>query len=228
MKDTIDNNVAVSRFGAMTCSPARLLSEPYYSDGQITIYNADCAQILPFLEPFDLLLTDPPYGIGADKKNAHSSIRDNSDWAKVDWDNSPPQKWLLEMMLEKSKNAIIWGGNYFGLPAHRGCLIWNKPQRNFSLADAEIAWTNIDTAIRCFDYPRNDGKRFHPTQKPLALMKWCFRFAPDAQTVLDPFMGSGTTLRAAKDLGLSAVGIEKDERYCEIAADRLKQQTLGF
>ena len=211
----------------LLCRPLPAIT-PFYQDESVTLYNADCAQILPFLEPCDLLLTDPPYGIGADKKKAHSSIRDNSDWDNADWDNATPPTWLLEMAISKAAQAIVWGGNYFGLPASRGWLVWNKPERNFSLADAELAWTNKDIAIRCFDCPRTNGKRFHPTQKPLALIKWCIGFAPDAKTILDPFAGSGTTLRAAKDLGLQAIGIERDERYCEIIVERLRQQTLGF
>lgn len=205
--------------------------KPYYGpeDG-ITIYHGDCREILPQLPKVDLVLTDPPYGIGADKANAHSSIRDNEKWPDMKWDVRP-SSFLIQLALNKGKNQIIWGGNYFSLFPSRCWLVWNKPERNFSLADAELAWTNFDAAVRVFDYPRSDGERAHPTQKPLALMKWCIqqcRYDDLPQTVLDPFMGSGTTLRAAKDLGRKATGIEIEEKYCEIAAKRLAQKVLQF
>ena len=104
-------------------------------------------------------------------------------------------------------------------------------QREFSFADGELAWTNLERAVRIFSLSRGqltaDGK-VHPTQKPLALMKWCIGFADDPQTILDPFAGSGTTLRAAMDLGRKAIGIEISEKYCEIAARRLEQRNLQF
>jgi len=96
------------------------------------------------------------------------------------------------------------------------------------LAEAELAWTTRDNVIRVFDCRRSDPDREHPTQKPLDLMRWCLGFFPEAQTVLDPFMGSGTTLRAAKDLGRKAIGIEIEERYCEIAAKRMAQEVLAL
>jgi DNA modification methylase len=104
--------------------------------------------------------------------------------------------------------------------------VWNKPERGFSLAEAELAWTSRDNVVRVFDGNRSDPGREHPTQKPIKLMTWCLSFFPDAASVLDPFMGSGTTLRAAKDLGRKAIGIEVEERYCEIAARRMRQEVL--
>ena len=128
--------------------------------------------------------------------------------------------------------SIIWGGNYFELPVSQGWLVWDKGQRDFTLADAELAWTSRDKATRVFSFSRAaalaEGLRVHPTQKPLALMKWCIGLVPEAKTVLDPFMGSGTTLVAAKLLGLRAVGIEINEQYCEAAVQRLRQGVLNF
>jgi len=130
---------------------------------------------------------------------------------------------------EDERAAIVWGGNHFALPPSRGWLVWNKPERGFTLAEAELAWTNMDRVIRVCDCRRSDPHRTHPTQKPLAVMKWCIKQAPaDCQTILDPFMGSGTTLRAAKDLGRRAIGVEISEAYCEIAANRLRQGVLEF
>lgn len=207
--------------------------EPYYDRDGITIYHADCREILPLLKPgsIDLVLTDPPYGIagkwqGGFKEDAGWSKADASREARNAWDDAPPDPETLNQIIGMAKNAVIWGGNYFPLPPSRGWLVWNKPERNFTLAEAELAWTNRDNVIRVADLPRSDYGREHPTQKPLRLMKWCIGFFPDAQTILDPFMGSGTTLRAAKDLGRRAIGIELEERYCEVAVRRLQQSVL--
>lgn len=196
---------------------------------------------------FDLLLTDPPYGINIAKIGTVGSKpetkRGGFGWAATtqfeasDWDKSAPQDWLFGMMREKTKQQIIFGGNYFNLPPSSCWLVWDKDNAGTNFADCELAWTNLSKAVRKFKYcwngmlQENMAKkeiRMHPTQKPLAVMKWCLSLVPDAKTILDPFAGSGTTLRAAKDFGLQAVGIERDERYCEIIVERLKQQTLGF
>jgi DNA modification methylase len=189
---------------------------------------------MPTLGRFDLLLTDPPYGIGyGGKENSVGGTpgRSKSGWKtwETTWDESPVDKRTLDYCLSISEISIVWGGNYFDLPPSMGWLIWDKGQRDFSLADAELAWTSRRSAIRVFDYTRpealRDG-RVHPTQKPIALMRWCLSFAPDAETIIDPFLGSGTTLVAAKLEGRKAVGIELEERYCEIAANRLCQGVL--
>ena len=208
---------------------------PYYQHEGITIYHGDCREILPTLEPVDLVLTDPPYGLG-DKwkgggfngRNGQSSVWPNSI---PSWDVLAPEAVGLSRQL--AEKAIIWGGNYYELPPSRCWLIWDKVQV-FSSADAELAWSNLDSAVRVFRMSRIDAHmnqergKSHPTQKPVALMKWCLGFSTDAQTILDPFMGSGTTLRAAKDLGRKAIGIEIEERYCEIAAKRMSQEVLNF
>lgn len=208
--------------------------QPFYKDDRCTIYNADCRKVLPWLERFDLLLTDPPYGIGyGGKKNSVGGTegRARNGWRtwETDWDEAPPPAWLIQMIQDSAATAIVWGGNYYSLPPSMGWLVWDKKQREFSLADAELAWTNREKAVRCFDYSRGEAAkdgRVHPTQKPLALMQWCLGLVPDAATVLDPFMGSGTTLLAAKLEGRTAVGIEINEAYCEAAADRLRQGVL--
>lgn len=213
---------------------AALLSAPrpfYESDG-IAIYHGDCRRVLPFLQEFDLLLTDPPYGINADANHAHNAGKNG--WkchGETNWDSERPPKSIFHMMIEASRQQIIWGGNYFTdiLPPTMRWLVWDKGQRNFSLADVEFAWTSQQKAARVFDYSRakalQDGK-VHPTQKPVALMRWCLDLVREAETVLDVFMGSGTTLLAAKLEGRHAVGIEQQEKYCEIAAKRLEQGLL--
>ena len=132
-------------------------------------------------------------------------------------------------MLRVSKNQIIWGGNYFTdyLPPSQGWLVWNKGQRNFSLADGELAWTSFDKALRIFDYSRvqalKDGK-IHPTQKPLSLMEWCIeKRTNDGDIVLDCFSGSGTTAVACHNLKRRFICIEKDPEYCQASCERLEQ-----
>ena len=205
--------------------------KPYYADESVTLYHGDCREVLPTLESVDLLLTDPPYGIASvwtgGRSHGWGNARSDSG-VRNGWDAAAPDKALLDLMLSKATDAVIWGGNYFPLPVSRGWLIWNKPERNFTLAEAELAWTSRDMVIRVADLPRSEVGRQHPTQKPLSLMRWCLGFFPKAETVIDPFAGSGTTLRAAKDLGRSAIGIEAHEPYCEIAARRLDQGVLDF
>lgn len=204
---------------------------PYYDDGTCVIYHGDCREILPSLPLVDLVLTDPPYGIadiwqggrGRGWGNAQSQTPERNDW-----DASPPTPVEITAVVAHGTDAVVWGGNYFGLPPTRGWLVWNKPERGFSLSEAELAWTTRDAVIRIFDLHRSDPGRLHPTQKPVDLMRWCLGFFPDAATVLDPYMGSGTTLRAAKDCGRRAIGIERIERYCEIAARRLGQEVLAL
>lgn len=205
--------------------------KPYYERDGITIYHGDCHEVLPGLAPVDLVLTDPPYGIAATWVGGESA---DHGWAAAGrvkdernaWDAAPPDPALIAAVVAKGRDSVVWGGNHFDLPRSRGWLVWTKPERNFTLSEAELAWTTRDNVIRVFDGPRSDYGRQHPTQKPLTLMRWCLGLFPNATTVLDPFMGSGTTLRAALDLGRCAIGIEIEERYCEIAAERLRQAPL--
>jgi len=203
---------------------------PYYEGSGITIYHADCRQVLPFLPRFDLLLTDPPYGIGAGKMNL--GMWRTSRMEKGDWDKSTPPSWLMDAMIEAADKHIIWGGNYYGLPPSRQYLIWDKGAgfKGRDFAECEQAWCSWDGNAKVYlRDPLASGDyrdKVHPTQKPAALMKWCLGLVPDAKTVLDPFMGSGTTLVASKLEGRQAVGIEINEAYCESAAKRLSQGTL--
>lgn len=214
---------------------------PYYDSDGITIYNADCRKVLPWIDPVDLLLTDPPYGIGADKnmranKQHGKALAPSKDYGAGDWDSEPPPRWFLDAAQEVASNAILWGGNYYGLPSSSCWLVWDKDNGDNGYADCELAWTNLTRAVRKFKWKwqgmlqenMGDKKehRVHPTQKPLALMRWCLSLVPDAETVLDPFAGSGTTLVAARLEGRKAIGIEINEKYCEAAANRLAQRTL--
>jgi site-specific DNA-methyltransferase (adenine-specific) len=189
-------------------------------DGQ-TIINGDCREILPELEPVALVLTDPPYGIGI----AANPVRQKH--AKSSWDDKPVDGELLEAVIGKGEYAVVWGGNYFGLPPNQFFLVWDKCQPDgLTLSQCEYAWSNKRQPARLFSKSVLSYKKQHPTQKPVELMAWCLGFFPAAETVLDPFMGSGTTLRACKDAARRGIGIEREEKYCEIAANRLRQEVL--
>jgi len=194
--------------------------------GNQRLILGDCLQVMPLLGKVDAVVTDPPYGIGADKANAQSSIRDNPKWAAKSWDVARPSVGHFASILNAAPQAIIWGGNYFAdmLPASSGWLSWRKPQAEsgFSLADIELAWSSLGIAARQVTLPRRDGN-LHPTQKPVALMEWCLGFLPNAQTILDPFMGSGTTLVACQRMGRHGIGIELDPDYFEIACRRVDE-----
>jgi DNA modification methylase len=205
--------------------------KPYYERGGITIYHGDCREILPQLEPVDLVLTDPPYGIGWVPRINHQ----DAPWKDSD---------RGDVSLVSGRSNCIWGGNYFTdvLPPSESWLVWIKrpigvgfEEHEKSFSPMEMAWTDYGGKPRIRVHVWDGGKRAgdadnrtfcHPAQKPLELMRWCIELAPYNQTILDPFMGSGTTLRAAKDLGRKAIGIEIEERYCEIAAKRLSQEVL--
>ncbi len=190
----------------------------------VTCILGDCLEVLPTLGRFDAVVTDPPYGIGAAKGKAHSSIRDNSAWQDANWDNGRPDEGLIRS-LGRYPEAAIWGGNYFAdlLPASSGWLVWRKPEAEtgFSLADVELCWTSKSFAARTKTAARRDGNQ-HPTQKPIDVMLWTIGFL-DARTILDPFMGSGTTGVAAVKLGRRFTGIEIDEGYFDIACRRIEQ-----
>lgn len=189
----------------------------------------DCLEVMPLLGKFDAVVTDPPYGIGADKAAAKNKGKWGwTNYGESDWDSAPPPAEFFAMAFAMCKESIVWGGNYFTdhLPPRMRWLVWDKGQRDFSLADVELAWTSQDKAARAMTYSRGqalqDGKR-HPTQKPIAVMEWTLGFVPDARTILDPFMGSGTTLVACQRMGRSGTGIERDAGYFEIACQRVDE-----
>lgn len=216
---------------------------PYYADDFVTLYHGDNREISWGLGRFGLLLTDPPYGISADRRQSNRAgkqhgraVAASRDYGASDWDSAPPESWVLPMLVSRAERSIIWGGNHFDLPASKAWLVWDKQNGDNGYADAEMAWTNLDQSLRLFRHRwmgmlqgrSDDGDhRVHPTQKPVPLMRWCLAFAPEG-TVFDPFAGSGTTLRAAKDDGRISVGIEREERYCEIIARRMSQEVLGL
>ena len=198
--------------------------KPYYEDDAVTIYHGDCMDLLPLLS-FDCVVTDPPYGINY---QPDGSMPGSRVYAPVAGDDRPfdPSPFI-------DRPCLMWGANHYAnrLPNSRGWVAWWK--HAYYVADVEFAWSNFLSRPGLIDCEWRGAARgvetglppWHPTQKPEAVMRWCVERAP-GHTILDPFMGSGTTLRAAKDLGRKAIGIEVDERYCEIAAKRMAQEVL--
>lgn len=195
--------------------------------GNCTLYLGDCMDVMPTLGKVDAVVTDPPYGIAkiwTEGSQRHGWTKANKEGLlRNKWDDKPIGEAEIGLMISISTHQIIWGGNYFPLPPARCWLIWNKPERGFSLAEAEIAWTNINSVIRVCDCNRSENDRIHPTQKPLKLMQWCLGFLHDSQIILDPFMGSGTTGVACAKMGKSFIGIEREPEYFDIACRRIEE-----
>lgn len=196
--------------------------------GPCRLILGDCLEVLPTLSGVDAVVTDPPYGIGACNRSdggVGSIASGSKNYGRVAWDLAAVNEEVAAIEGLKVP-SIIWGGNYYDLPPTSCLLVWDKMQRDFTFADAEIAWTNLKKAVRCFSYGRGalvaEGK-VHPTQKPVPLMEWCLSFIPDAETILDPFMGSGTTGVACIKTERQFIGIEKEPRYFDIACKRIER-----
>lgn len=187
--------------------------------GDATLYLGDCLEVLPTLDKVDCVLTDPPYGIGFGSK--HTKWSENRNVVLGDWDKETPDvRWLADY----AEDVIVWGGERFGFPIRRRWLSWVKPDAPPTFASVELAWTNKDAPSRYILHSisaTNAERVGHPTQKPLRVMEWCLSFVPDAETVLDPFLGSGTTGVACVNLGRKFIGIEIDENYFNIAVERI-------
>ena len=202
--------------------------------GNCELWHGDCREVLPLLPDCDLILTDPPYGIGeaAGKNKSRNQLAKATDYGDDAWDNEPIPDWVLSLMLTKAKHQIIFGGNYYRLPPTSCVLVWDKDNSG-DFADAELAWTNLQKAVRLKKWRWNGmlqenmakkETRYHPTQKPVAVMEWALSHAPESvMTVCDPFMGSGTTGVACARMGLQFVGIERERKYFDIACRRIEQ-----
>lgn len=199
--------------------------------GNATLYLGDCMDILPMLPKVDAVITDPPYGINENSKKVASrgKLAAPKDYGHFDWDKAPPTAELIGMILQAGEYQALFGGNYFGLPATSCWLVWDKLNGDNDFADCELAWTNWPKAVRRLQWRWNgmirqgNEERYHPTQKPLEVMKWVIELCPKAETILDPFMGSGTTGVAAIQLGRSFIGIEREPKYFDIACKRIEQ-----
>ena len=209
---------------------------PYYDDGTVTIYHGDCREILPTLTA-DVVVTDPPYGMDwnftgqGSGSNAQGGRGSRYSGVTIEGDREDfDPSFLLAF-----DHVVLWGFHHFPQHLDRGTvLVWVKKYPDAYgtfLSDADLAWVKGGCGVY-LSKPLNpatfQADRVHPTQKPVEIMAWSIERAGGTGTVLDPFMGSGSTLRAAKDLGRKAIGIEIEERYCEIAAKRMGQEVLDF
>ena len=199
--------------------------------GDATLYLGDCRDILPTLPRVDAVITDPPYGIGESSKKVASrgKLAAPKDYGDFDWDKSPPEKSLIDAIRNASTWQAFFGGNYFELPPTSCWLVWDKLNGDNDFADCELAWTNWPKAVRRIQWRWNgmirqgNEERSHPTQKPLAVMSWVIGLCPKADTILDPFMGSGTTGVAAAQMGRKFIGIEREPKYFDIACERIER-----
>jgi DNA modification methylase len=197
------------------------------ADG-IELYLGDCREVLPTLGKFDACVTDPPYGIGKDgQARTTGGHGGRKAYDFLGWDDERPSEEVFQLIMDSARMHIIWGGNYFAdmLPPQMKWLVWDKGQR-INQSDGELAYTTIGGALRICTMNRvkllTDGAE-HPTQKPVELMKWCLKHLPeDAQSVVDPFMGSGSTGVACVKLGRRFTGIEIEPEYFDIAARRIE------
>lgn len=198
--------------------------------GGATLYLGDCLEILPTLPRVDAVVTDPPYGINeaAGKNKSRTNLAVAKDYGDDDWDAAPPSAALIAKVISAGSWACLFGGNYFGLPASSCWLVWDKLNGANDFADCELAWTNWPKAVRriCWRWNgmirQGNEERFHPTQKPLQVMGWVIDLCPDSDSILDPFMGSGTTGVAAIQRGKRFIGIERKPRYFDIACKRIE------
>jgi site-specific DNA-methyltransferase (adenine-specific) len=217
--------------------------KPYYQDDWATLYHGDCLEIAPTLTGIDAVISDPPYGMDLDTDNSRFSGGQHGNIARrgngqgnnrpVMGDDEPfdPSPWI------DYPAVVLFGSNHFAATLPVGTtLVWIKRYdeafQSF-LSDAEIAWMKGGHGVYCrrdLTMTAEAKIRRHPCQKPVGIMAWCIRMAKvyEGRTILDPFAGVGTTLVAAKSMGRRSIGIEIEERYCEITAKRLQQNYLEF
>lgn len=194
--------------------------------GPCRLILADCLAVLPSLGA-DAIVTDPPYGIGEDGGSARTRGSDRTNGPALGWDQERPGRGAFELMRQRSHEQIIWGGNYFAdyLPPSRGWLYWHKLMGG-DFADGELAWTSLDMVLKALMKSKETRNRVHPTQKPLYVMEWSLSFLPHARSIIDPYMGSGTTGLACMRAGKKFVGIERERHYWEIAVERHKSMAV--
>lgn len=204
--------------------------------GAAELYLGDCRDILGILPKVDAVVTDPPYGIGADKSMAKSSgfqgggmMAAKRVYESTGWDDQPISEVLIEAVRSAGKWAVIFGGNYYQCPPTSCWLVWDK-EVNGNFADCELAWTNLPKAVRRIRYMWNgmllangEKRGDHPTQKPIGVMEWAINHVPEPnRLILDPFMGSGTTGVACMNLERAFIGIEREPKYFDIACRRIE------
>lgn len=200
--------------------------------GECRLILGDCREVLPTLPKFDACVTDPPYGIGeaAGKNKSRGKLAVSKDYGNDAWDNSAIDAELLQQVMACARWVIVFGGNYYAMPPASCWLVWDKENGATDFADCELAWTNLPKAVRRIRYmwhgmlrANGETRGDHPTQKPVGVMKWALGHLIDAHSVIDPFMGSGTTGVACVALGLTFTGIEREQKYFDIACRRIEE-----
>lgn len=193
-----------------------------------TLWLGDCREIIPILGKVDAIVTDPPYGIGKDgQKRTTGGHGGRKAYEFLGWDSERPDPEMFSLLLASAREHVIWGGNYFAdlFPPKGKWLVWDKGQR-INQSDGELAWTSSEGALRIFELNRvalmTDGAE-HPTQKPVEIMRWSIEQLNNPRTILDPFMGSGTTGVACAKMGRTFIGIEIEPAYFDIACRRIEE-----
>lgn len=205
-----------------------LARAPGWASDSVTLYCADCRDVLPQIGKVDAVITDPPYGIDYAANPIVGKGKTASNHAPKEWDGGPPTELVLGLTAI-APLCVIWGGNYYPFPCTRGWLLWRKPDAPPSMAHGELAWTSLDQNLRVIDWgiaATNAERVGHPTQKPVRVMSWSMEQVrvPDGGTVLDPFMGSGTTAIACIRTNRRFIGIERDPEYFAKAVERIERE----
>ena len=202
--------------------------------GNMNITNEDCMELMARYPDgyFELAIVDPPYGIDVANmnmgigKSKKASKAKNRKWQKKDWDANEPKQDFFTELFRISKNQIIWGGNYFNLPAFNHFIVWDKevpPGLTFS--DCELAWTSFNGSQKIFRHSvyLDKGNKIHPTQKPVALYKWLLQnYAKAGDKILDTHLGSGSIAIACHDYNFELTACELDAEYYEAAVNWIK------
>ena len=216
--------------------------KPYFETENGKLYHGDCLEIMPQLGPVDFCLTDPQYGVKRDKGfegfegfGGFGAPIKRRRYEDDNWDSERPKKEVFDVMLKTAKLSMVFGGNFFAdiLPAGTHWIVWDKKNTMPTFGDAELIWTNSDRkSVKIIEYTYNgligrEKKRYHPTQKPEGLiMLILLKYAKPGWTVSDPFSGSGTLGVACERVGGHKYTlIEREEKYCEIAAKRIERET---
>ncbi len=215
----VDNEVVEDEVPEVTDNPVSKLGEVYQLGrhrlmcGDSTV-KSDVEKLMEGKKA-DMLLTDPPYGIGI----SSNPVRQKHE--KSNWDDNPVSKEQIDFMLTQSDKCVIWGGNYFELPPSKGYLIWDKKQpEDFSLAMCEMAWSSVDKPAKIYRESVTSYSKDHPTQKPVGLMAWCMGIYEAGDNILDVYLGSGSTLIACEQTNRICYGMEISEAYCDVIRKR--------
>jgi hypothetical protein len=192
------------------------------------LYRADCWDVIGDVAA-DAIITDPPYGGSYASDPLPVMKREGRvvNHKPQTWDEKPDEDVMTLPSL--APVVVIWGGNYYALPPRRGWLVWQKPDRPPSMADAEMAWVSRDMNTRIIPWTiaaTNTERVGHPTQKPVRVMSWSMEQAkvPEGATVLDPFMGSGSTAIACIRTGRPFIGVERDPDHFNTAVERIRRE----